>query len=506
MHNVNRGEIPATVTLLLEGTYPYVRGGVSSWVHQLVGDLAGVNFAIVFLGSTRASYGEMQYKLPSNVVHLEHHYLMDTSPLDAPRARKGNRAYLVDLEEMLRWLRAPDIEIDEDVIKRLFITLGEPQGMTAEDFFYSEAAWDFLRENYERHCAGTSFIDYFWTIRTIPAPLFKLCRIARQVPPTRLCHSISTGYAGCLGAILHWSRGDPLVLSEHGIYTKERRIDLQTLFVSGRHSDFTGATDTTIDFHQRLWIRFFEGLGRLTYLAAGTIISLHERNRARQIKDGARAERTEVIPNGVDVGHFLQARASRSEAQSVPLVVGLIGRIVPIKDIKTFVRAIRIIVSRLPAAQGWLIGPEEEDQAYVEECRNVIQSLGLEQRVSFRGFQRPDHIMPQLGLVVLTSISEAFPLVLTEAFASGVPVVATDVGACREMIEGRTPEDRALGAAGAVVPIADPEATAEAAIALLTNEVAWRAARAAGIARVERYYTRAAVFKRYREIYREAGL
>lgn len=278
------------------------------------------------------------------------------------------------------------------------------------------------------------------------------------------------------------------------------------MFVSGRHNDFTGATDTTIDFHQQLWIRFFEGLGRLTYLAASTIISLYERNRARQIKDGARAERTEVIPNGVDISHFLQARTSRSEAQSIPLVVGLIGRIVPIKDIKTFVRAIRIIVSRLPAAQGWLIGPEEEDQPYVEECHNVIQSLGLEQRVCFRGFQGPDHIMPQLGLVVLTSISEAFPLVLIEAFASGVPVVATDVGACREMIEGRTPEDRALGAAGAVVPIADPEATAEAAIALLTNEVAWRAARAAGVARVERYYTRAAVFKRYREIHREAGL
>ncbi len=60
MHNnVNRGEKPATVTLLLEGTYPYVRGGVSSWVHQLIGDLADVNFAIVFLGSTRASYDEM---------------------------------------------------------------------------------------------------------------------------------------------------------------------------------------------------------------------------------------------------------------------------------------------------------------------------------------------------------------------------------------------------------------------------------------------------------------
>ena len=68
--------------------------------------------------------------------------------------------------------------------------------------------------------------------------------------------------------------------------------------------------------------------------------------------------------------------------------------------------------------------------------------------MKFLGFQKPDEIFPKLGLTVLTSISEALPLVMLESFASGVPVVATDVGSCRELIEGRLPEDRALGPAG----------------------------------------------------------
>jgi glycosyltransferase involved in cell wall biosynthesis len=81
--------------------------------------------------------------------------------------------------------------------------------------------------------------------------------------------------------------------------------------------------------------------------------------------------------------------------------------------------------------------------------------------------------------------------------------VTTDVGACRELVEGRTPEDRAHGAAGAIVPIADPEAVAQAALAVL-EPARWRAARAAAVRRVEAHYTEARVFDAYRQIYQEA--
>jgi glycosyltransferase involved in cell wall biosynthesis len=134
-----------------------------------------------------------------------------------------------------------------------------------------------------------------------------------------------------------------------------------------------------------------------------------------------------------------------------------------------------------------------------------VTSLGLEGRVKFLGFQNVSEILPQLGLMVLTSISEALPLVILEANAAGLPCLATDVGACRELIEGMSEEDRALGASGAVVPIADPEATAREAIHLLMDSEAWRAAQAAGLERVSRYYTLDSMFDQYRRLY-EASL
>jgi glycosyltransferase involved in cell wall biosynthesis len=158
-------------------------------------------------------------------------------------------------------------------------------------------------------------------------------------------------------------------------------------------------------------------------------------------------------------------------------------------------------VAQLPEAEAWLIGPEEEDPEYVEECKSLIQELGLQGKVIFMGFQRVTDILPRVGVLVLTSISEAFPLVLLEAFASGLPVVTTDVGACREIIEGNSDEDRALGCAGIVTPIADPEATAEAVITLLSDESRWHAATQAGIQRLEKYYTQSKMLDSYKKIY-----
>ncbi len=82
--------------------------------------------------------------------------------------------------------------------------------------------------------------------------------------------------------------------------------------------------------------------------------------------------------------------------------------------------------------------------------------------------------------------------------------VSTDVGSCRQLVEGLEGEDRALGTAGRVVRIADPQQLAEAALELLGDRCAWRSAQQAGIARVERYYTDTLMFQRYREVYARA--
>lgn len=494
----------ADVTLLLEGTYPYVRGGVSSWVHDLISGLPELRFALVFLGAQKLPlHDTTQYALPSNVCALTLHFLMDAVAL-APKACPGNALFFHANSALHDWFRDPRGALDEALFDAAVLQSGRSSAVCALEFFHSEAAWAHILRNYTRFCPETSFLSYFWAVRNTHGPLIKLADIARAIPRSKIYHAVSTGYAGLLGAMLHHVHQRPLILTEHGIYTKERNIELLSLFLQENQGFLDAVPPGGLEHREQLWLRLFEGIGRLTYAAADPIVSLYEQNRQRQIADGAESGRTRIIPNGVDVERFAPLRMRRANA--VPHVLGLIGRIVPIKDIKTFIRAIHALARLMPDVEGWLIGPEEEDPAYVAECRDLVSMLHLQAHIKFLGYQRIDDVFPQLGLTVLSSISEAFPLVIGESYASGVPVLTTDVGACRDLVEGFGAADRALGSGGCVVPIFDPDALAGAAYELLSDPARWHAAQQAGIARVERYYRQSGITAAYRALYQSAGV
>jgi glycosyltransferase involved in cell wall biosynthesis len=493
----------ADVALLLEGTYPFVQGGVSSWVHAIIRGLPQLDFAIMYLGATRSQHGEMKYELPPNVVHLETEFIMDVGTFLPPVKRGGKKGAFDAIPKLIESFKGPAAGFDSKLLAGLLRRLGTADGIEVEDFHHHPEAWELIRDAFRRYSTDPSFIDYFWTVRTMHRPLFKLAALARRLPPARLYHSISTGYAGFLGMMMKMLTGRPYILTEHGIYTKERKIDLgQADWIRDPRESFSSPLDGDIGHLRKLWIRFFEGIGRLTYSAADPIIALYDGNRQRQVRDGAPAARTRVIPNGIDVQRFSKLRAP--PLGRIPPILGLIGRVVPIKDVKTFVRTVRCLAARLPDVEGWIVGPETEDPQYARECRGLVESLELGHRVKFLGFQKVEHILPRLGLLTLTSISEALPLVVLEGFAAGLPALTTDVGCCRELIEGRTAEDRAIGAAGAVASIADPDGLAEAAVRLLGDPQRWQQARLAAIRRVESYYTLESMIDNYLGIYSEA--
>lgn len=498
---MNPSPFRADVALLLEGSYPFVRGGVSAWVHALIEGLPDFSFSLVHLGAERTGEEEIRYRLPPNVRELQCHYLVGDMELAEPRPEVGDATYFSACERLHSWFREPEGEPDGKWLDEVVVQKNRRDGAGTNDFFYSKAAWKQICESYSSNCPDASFQSYFWSVRNMHTPLMKIASIARSIPPTRVLHAVTTGYAGLLGAIVHQRTGRPLILTEHGIYTKERKIELQSRFLRDAPAGLIEPSGVGMEYYHGTWLRMFEGIGRLTYLASDPIISLYELNRQRQIRDGAEAARTRIIPNGVDISRFEPLRALHAE--QTPLVLGLIGRIVPIKDIKTFIRTVGILAQRLPGVQGWLIGPEEEDPTYVVECKALVHSLGLQDCIRFMGFQKVEDILPQMGLMALTSISEAFPLVIVESLAAGLPVVSTDVGACRDLIEGNEPEDRALGAAGAIVPMVDHDALAHVAYGLLTDRTRWLAAQHAGITRIERYYQQSRVIEGYRAIYNQ---
>lgn len=498
----------ADIALLLEGTFPYVSGGVSSWVNQILQAYPEHRFAIVFLGSRREDYGDFRYALPPNVVHFEQHYLFDALHSNIqPAPSRGHPEALAKAQEFLGALEAHDGSAESRAkvlaaMRSIALELQPGGSLPLEDFLHSEFAWDLIRDSYRRHCTDPSFVDFFWTVRIMLQPLWLMARIAHGLIPVRVLHTVSTGYAGFLGGLLHHARGLPLVLSEHGIYTKERQIDLlQSSWIRDNRNIFQ-RDPMEVSFFRQMWIRFFDWMGRFCYGAADPIIALYENNRLRQVADGAAAERTVSIPNGIRIERFAPLRTQRPA--EVPPVLCLIGRVVPIKDIKTFIRAMRRVVNRMPQAQAWVAGPTAEDPAYAEECQNLVDSLGLQANVRFLGMQKVEELLPKVGVVVLSSISEALPLVILEAQAAGVPVVSTDVGSCRQLIDGLEPQDQALGSCGRVVGIANPEALADACLELLSSPAQWQAASAAGIARVERYYSDRLLFERYRQVYDSA--
>ena len=488
-------EGPVDVTLVVEGTYPFVRGGVSAWVHRLIESLPETTFAVAFLGGRRADHGAPLYPALPNVRHFACGYLFEPQEIgNRARTRGGNR--LAEVERLFEALETGG-RLEPELLRGIALSLGERGGLTV-DLLHSDEAWDRIREAHEEICPDGSFTDFFWTVRAMFTPIFAVAALARRLPPSRSYHAVSTGYAGLLGAILHHRNGRPLILTEHGIYTKERKIDL----ASAERVPGDGEDPTQQGFGRRMWTRFFEGLGRITYASADEIVALYGGSQQRQIHGGADPSRARIIPNGVDIARFRALRAKRPEQP--PPVLGFFGRVVPIKDVKNFVRAMKGVTDRRPDAEGWIVGPTSEDEGYANECVQLAETLGLGQRLSFKGFRSADEILPRLGLLVLTSISEALPLVILEAFASGLPVVTTDVGSCRELIEGLTAEDRAIGPAGAVVPISDPEAIARAVLGLLSNPDRWHRAQEAAIRRVETFYAEGQVFSAYRHIYSEA--
>jgi len=520
------------VCLLVEGTYPFVSGGVSSWVHDVICGHPELTFAVLYVGSYPGAHGEPRYQLPSNVVALHRVFCQEAAlaPLDgagraslreqiralrtAMDARPSASRVLAGLERM-----HVEGEAGTDVLAAL-----ASNDLSLPELLHGRPSFQLLTTIAERVAPDAPFLDLFWHYRAIFAPVLRL--LAAPTVEARCYHAVATGYAGLLAALWSHRTGRPLMVTEHGIYARER--DMELARADWIRDEAGGVTEPRSAINswaprisplRRLWSSFFRALSRIAYVQARHIITLSDANRVKQIADGAPPEKIEIVPNGVALAPVPPpaADAPPPAADAPPpdenerepglvalparrLRVGFVGRVVPIKDLVTFVRACDIALNSVDI-DARVIGPTEEDPGYAARCRQLVARLGRSSHIQFVGPMPPARIYGDLDLVVLTSFSEGQPLVILEAYAWGVPVVATDVGACREMIEGRGEEDRRIGFSGVVTRVAAPKETAAAIVRLARDvRLRWRMG-AAGHQRVTAYYQRKDMLARYRALY-----
>ena len=466
------------ICLIAEGCYPYVAGGVSSWVQMLMQGMPEHTFVIYTIGAEEAQRGSFKYELPANVERVEENFLDEYLSVKVGKHRRFDlapreRQALLDLITT----NHPDWDV-------LFDMFARDGSYRANEFLTSEAFLDVVMEACEGTFRLAPFNDVFWTIRSMLLPVLTVLRC--PVPDVDVFHSVSTGYAGLLGALFQSRTGKPFIVTEHGIYSREREEEI----LRAKWVDV---------YFKRTWIDFFQGLSASVYRHADVIVSLFHHARDLQVEYGADPARCRVIPNGVDLARFSGIDELPLERDG--LVLGAVVRVVAIKDLKTMISAFAQIRARREDAALYIIGPTDEDPDYYRECLDFIDALGV-RGIEFVGRVDVAAWYGRLDMVLLSSISEGQPFVLLEAMASGRPVVATDVGSCRELVEG---VGDGLGNAGAVVPVMSPGAMAQTVLSLADDRRRLRQMGEIGRERVSRIYREEDFLSSYRDLYKEAN-
>lgn len=255
--------------------------------------------------------------------------------------------------------------------------------------------------------------------------------------------------------------------------TMESRAEVVHAHAYGYFPTFAASIGTALD-HSVLVITPHSDAGRpswgksifdklvptLTLKMASRVIAVSRHEVAHLAALGVPPERIRLIPNGVDLAEFALMSGRRTSGSAV---TGLfVGRIDPEqKGLETLVRAIALL-PRSPLLRIRIVG---EDWGGTESLRSLAQRLGVEDRVTIVGrLDRTALLREYTGadFLVLPSLFEPFGIVLLEAMAAGLPVVASRVGGIPEIVDdGRT---------GLLVDAGNPVALAEGLAALCQDE------------------------------------
>jgi glycosyltransferase involved in cell wall biosynthesis len=200
-----------------------------------------------------------------------------------------------------------------------------------------------------------------------------------------------------------------------------------------------------------------------------------------------------IIHSGVSLPEPFATSERGGEAR--PFVVGVAGRLVPVKGFVEAIRALALVQSRFPGARLEIAG----DGPSRSELEDEARALGIAHSVTFLGWQTSlEPWLSRWDAVLQPSLDEGLPLALLEAMAAGKPVIASRVGGMTEVIKD--------GMSGWLIPPGDPTALSERLICLILRPDLRSSFGAAGRARVAERFSIATMVHRTRELYEQLSL
>ena len=463
---------------MTEGTYPFVGGGVSTWCDVVLSGLPEVDFHVVAVTGSPAL--KLYKPLPDNVASLHAVPLWgmaeptEHSRFSEPfaktvmhRARTSERnveeQFLPLFRRLLALLRAPETAGPEaaKLVLALHVFF---RRYDYRQTFRSEAVWTCFRDA----CVAEAEAN------GEPAPLLGhlvmslrwlysfLLPLTVPVPRVDVSHATLAGFAALPGVVAKAEYGVPLMVTDHGIYLRERYI--------------ANASPDEPVFTSRFLLRLTHLVSRVVYAVADQVSPVCDHNQRWEKRMGVDDEALRTIYNGIDTDAFVAP--DPPPVRDRPTVVTA-ARVFPLKDIETMIRGCAVARERVPDIKLIVYGNNKVDLPYTERCEALIDELGLRDHFVFAGYHdNPKELYHDGDVFVLSSISEGFPFSVIEAMACGRPVVATDVGGVRE----------AVADCGIVVPPRDHQGLGEGLATLLLDEELRAELAAKGRARVVEHF------------------
>jgi glycosyltransferase involved in cell wall biosynthesis len=420
------------VALINEGTYPYVKGGVSQWCDKLIRGLPEHTFRLLTLVANGTE--KQTWDLPDNAEAVRPFPLW--GPAATPR-RGRNQARVADAA---RAVLAGSV---------LAQPVSFEWGLRELARLAREPGFDRVL----RSCDLAGDLLDLWPAAeplTVYDAIVAAELVERSLLPLRvdlgsglgLTHAVANGLPTLVGLAEKWRRGTPLVMSEHGVYLRER-------YLAFRDLHYPAGVKTIV-------LGFLRQLAELGYRSADFVVPVARFNARWEHRLGADPAAVVPIYNGVEPERY----TAIEDEPKVP-TISWVGRVDPLKDLETLVAAFALVREQLPETRLRLFGPTPEgNEEYERRCLALAERLGVLDGLVLEGPVPSSRIAFEAGHVVaLSSISEGMPYTVIEAMMCGRATVSTDVGGTAE----------AVADAGAVVPPRDPSAFADACLVYLRD-------------------------------------